>query len=124
MMRLLFLCLLSLTLFACATPQTSTPTIKLTPNIISHLEQGKRYFDEGYYKRAMQELLPLACDGNPDAEYGVGYMYYYGLGVAQDTVVGYFWIKRAADQRYITAIKALERIDSKEETKPSPFVKH
>ncbi len=59
----------------------------------------------------MQQLLPLACDGIPDAEYAVGYMYYYGLGVAQDTDVGYFWICRAAGKHYIVAVKALETID-------------
>lgn len=101
-MRLIMICLLSLALLSCAT--TRTP---MTPGQISRLQQGKRYFDTGYYKRAMAELLPLACDGVPDAEYGVGYMYYYGLGVAQDTYVGYIWIKRAADKRYIFAMKAL-----------------
>ena len=59
-------------------------------------------------------LLPLACNGLPDAQYGVGYMYYYGLGVAQDTDVGYFWIRRAANARYLPAIKALELIDAGE----------
>jgi TPR repeat protein len=116
MIRLFLLCLLSFSLFACATQLSQT--VKMTPAQISHLQQGKRFFDDGYYKRAMQELLPLACDGNPDAQYGVGYMYYYGLGVAQDTEVGYFWIQRAANQRYITSIKALERIDSKSKEHP------
>lgn len=116
MIRLFLLCLLSFTLSACAVQLSQT--VKMTPAQISHLQQGKRFFDEGYYKRAMQELLPLACDGNPDAQYGVGYMYYYGLGVAQDTEVGYFWIRRAANQRYITAIKALERIDGTNKEHP------
>lgn len=122
MSRIFILCLLSCSLFACATQQPLS-TIKMTPSTISHLQQGKRFFEDGYYKRAMQELLPIACDGNPDAEYGVGYMYYYGLGVAQDTDVGYFWIRRAANQRYIVAIKALEKIDSGQAVHPSPFVK-
>lgn len=120
--KLFLICLISLSLVACAVRQSATVT--LTPATISRLQQGKRYFDDGYYRHAMQELLPLACDGNPDAEYGVGYMYYYGLGVAQDTDVGYFWIRRAANQRYMTAIKALERIDAAGESKPRyPFVK-
>jgi TPR repeat protein len=116
MTRLFILSLLTCSLLACSTP---------SPAVISELQQGKRFFDQGYYKRAMRELLPLACDGLPDAEYGVGYMYYYGLGVAQDTDVGYFWIKRAANAKYLTAIKALEVIDhgKEKEVKIKNFVR-
>lgn len=73
----------------------------------AEFEQGKRYFEKGYYKHAIQTLLPLACDGDPRAQYAIGYLYYYGYGVAQDTYVGYFWIKRAADQHYYLAQEAL-----------------
>jgi TPR repeat protein len=62
----------------------------------SELAQGKRYFDQGYYKKAMQQLIPLACHGVAEAQYAIGYMYYYGLGVAQDTDVGYGWMQLAA----------------------------
>ena len=98
MLRFFLLIILSFSLFACATP---------SPRITSELQQGKRYFEDGYYKRAMKQLLPLASDGNAEAEYAVGYMYYYGNGVAEDPDVGYFWIKRSADQHYPPAIKAL-----------------
>lgn len=109
MKRILLICLVALSLVSCAS-NSSAPA--LSTSQVSYLQQGKRYFDEGYYKRAMRILLPLACDGIPDAEYAVGYMYYYGLGVAQDTDVGYFWIKRAADKRYIVAVKALPLLES------------
>jgi TPR repeat protein len=92
---------MSCCLLACATP---------APHIKSELADGKRYFNDGYYKRAMRTLLPLACDGNADAQYAVGYMYYYGLGVTQDTDVGYFWIKRSADKHNPQAINALRMI--------------
>ena len=82
----------------------------------SELQLGKRYFKDGYYKKAMHTLLPLACDGVPDAQYAVGYMYYYGLGVAQDTDVGYFWIQRSARQHFIPAEEALRLINSGQNT--------
>lgn len=104
MTRFIILCLMSISLAACVTT---------SPRIQSELNQGKRYFDEGYYKRAMHELLPIACDGNAEAQYAVGYMYYYGLGVAQDTDVGSFWIMRSASKGYLPAKKALEMIDIK-----------
>ncbi|HVE43613.1 MAG TPA: hypothetical protein VNC84_00550 [Gammaproteobacteria bacterium] len=73
----------------------------------SAVQQGQRYFEQGYYKRAMHTLLPAACDGNAKAEYAVGYMYYYGYGVGQDTDVGYVWIQRSAHQHYQPAVTAL-----------------
>lgn len=99
-MRLLLLSLLALLMVGCATTHTS-------PRVMSELAQGKRYFEDGYYKKSMQQLLPLACDGNSEAQYAIGYMYYYGYGVAQDTFVGSFWIKRAAEQHYTPANEAL-----------------
>ena len=80
--------------------------------ITSELQQCKRSFETGYYKSAMHDLLPLATNGVAEAQYAVGYMYYYGYGVAQDTDVGYFWIKRATEQHYEPAQKALEMIDN------------
>lgn len=85
-----------------------------SPKAQSELAQGKRYFDSGYYKRAMSQLLPLATDGNAEAQYAVGYMYYYGLGVPQDTDSGFFWIKRSADQHFVPAADALMMIEKKQ----------
>ena len=101
-LRLVIFTLLTMSLISCA--------MKYSPGASSELLQGKREFDAGYYKTAMRELLPLACSGNADAQYAVGYMYYYGYGVAQDTDVGSFWIGRSAQQNYPLALKAMEMI--------------
>ncbi|EKD71206.1 MAG: hypothetical protein ACD_46C00246G0005 [uncultured bacterium] len=93
--------LLVCSLLACST------TMRSSPATMSELKQGQRLFETGYYKRAMRDLLPLASDGNPEAQYAVGYMYYYGYGVTQDTDVGYFWINRSASQDYAPAKQAL-----------------
>jgi TPR repeat protein len=98
------MCLIILILSACATTKN-----KVTDPF--HLAQGKRDMETGYYKRAMQQLLGPACDGNAQAQYAVGYMYYYGYGVAQDTEVGYFWIKRSANQGNRAAIEALRLME-------------
>jgi TPR repeat protein len=94
--KYLIVVLVSSFLFSCA-----------SLNSQSQLEQGERYFNSGLYKTALEQLLPLAADGNAKAEYAVGYLYYYGYGVAQDTQTGAFWIKRSADQKYEPAMKAL-----------------
>jgi TPR repeat protein len=75
------------------------------------LASGKYYFEKGYYKHAMSDLLPVAVDGDKDAQYAVGYMYYYGYGVTQDPAVGQFWIERAARNGSKKAAQALVMID-------------
>lgn len=78
---------------------------------MSDIREARRLFNAGYYKRAKCFLLPLACNGNVVAQYALGYMYYYGFGVAQDTDVGYFWIKLSADQGYPPAVRALSTLE-------------
>lgn len=110
------ICLFPIFLLACAATSSTGYTKPITLKEQSELEEGKRLFEDGYYKRSMRFLLPLACENIPEAEYAIGYMYYYGYGVTQDMDVGYFWIKRAADEGYISAQKALPIIsyDNKE----------
>lgn len=110
MRRTLLLALITLFMAGCAAKKTQEipkqPRIT-SPATTSVLEQGKRFFQDGYYKRAMEQLLPIAAEGNAEAQYAVGYMYYYGFGAAQDTESGNFWIRRSADQNFEPAIKAL-----------------
>ena len=75
---------------------------------MSELTFGKRLFEQSDYKRAMKQLLPLAARGNPEAQYAVGYMYYYGYGINRDEESGKFWIESSAKQHYAPAIKAME----------------
>lgn len=116
LLKISVISLLALIIMACATTK-SVPHQTLPPDQMSHLQQGKRYFETGYYRSAMRELLPLACDGVAEAQYAVGYMYYYGYGVAQDTEVGRFWIGRAANKGYQPAIKALGFMSFNQRTK-------
>lgn len=117
MIKKILICVLSLSLIACTA--LSPTTGKVAPTYVrSEVLQGKRFFNDGYYKRAMRILLPLACDGSEEAQYAVGYMYYYGLGVAQDTDVGYFWIQRSACHNYYPAKAALRLINSGTDAAP------
>lgn len=78
------------------------------PRIAQDLQGGKASFESGDYKEAFHQLLPLAVQGNAEAQYAVGYMYYYGYGVSEDTESGVFWMKKSAEQNYPPAIKALQ----------------
>jgi septal ring-binding cell division protein DamX len=88
------------------------------------LQGGKVSFMAGDFKSAFHQLLPLAAEGVPQAEYGVGYMYYYGYGVTQDSESGIFWMNKAANAHYPPAIKALAAIQEnnlKQGEAPSPY---
>lgn len=74
------------------------------------LTLGKINYTSGNYKQAFRQLLPVAVNGVAQAQYAVGYMYYYGYGVPQDGESGLFWMNRAAAQQYFPAVKALALI--------------
>lgn len=71
---------------------------------------GRLSFLEGNYHQAYKQLYPAAQAGNPDAQYAIGYMYYYGLGIGQDRHAGIGWMQRAANQGQTQAIAAVDSI--------------
>ena len=61
-----------------------------------NIVDGINSFRAQDYRRAFIRLLPAAERGQPDAQYAVGYMYYYGVGVVEDRNQAWFWIHMAA----------------------------
>ena len=127
MRRCLIILLIAVTMTGCASkikPGTIPNQIPNQPRVTSpatksELAYGKTLFQDGYYKRAMEQFLPLAAEGNAEAQYAVGYMYYYGFGSAQDTTTGHFWISRSANQHFQPAINALVIIERDQQKRPS-----
>lgn len=103
----------SLLLTAC----TSLATIHMH----EELRTGQIQFDNGNFKSAFHHLLPVAAEGNREAQYAVGYMYYYGYGVAEDYESAEFWLQRAAKQHDVLAIQALHLLH-KEPAPPMPAI--
>ncbi|KTD02145.1 SEL1-like repeat protein [Fluoribacter gormanii] len=62
-----------------------------------NLREGIDNFRLEEYRKAFIRLKPLAQKGQPDAQYAVGYMYYYGKGVVEDRKKAWFWINAAAN---------------------------
>lgn len=83
----------------------------ISPKMSEELVAGKMQFTAGNYKQSFHQLLPIAAYGDKEAQYAVGYMYYYGIGTAQDCESGLFWMKKSADQGYTPAIGALRIIE-------------
>ena len=55
-------------------------------------------YDAGDYETAFKEFLPLAEEGNDEAQKSLGYLYIQGLGVAQDYGEAFKWFRKAAEQ--------------------------
>ncbi len=64
------------------------------------------------YGCSVGKIQEAAENGDPDAQYGLGYMYYYGIDTVRDKETAQLWIKRAADQGQPLAKKALALMNS------------
>jgi hypothetical protein len=62
-------------------------------------QAGLQAYRRGDYATALEELLSLAEQGNPTAQYRLGVMYDSGFGVAQDYAEAMKWYRLAAESR-------------------------
>lgn len=85
-----------------------------SPRMSQEMEGGKLKFLDGDFRDAFHILLPIAANGKKEAQYAVGYMYYYGLGVPRDSESGIFWMQKSADQKYQPAQDALNMVYSRD----------
>ncbi len=58
---------------------------------------GAEAYKRGDYATAYQEWLPLAEQGNADAQFSLGGMYAGGEGVPEDDAAAVKWYRRAAE---------------------------
>ena len=82
------------------------------------LALAKANFAVHNYELAYQHLEPLANDGDKNAQYAIGYLYYYGYGVPRNEERALWWIKQSAEQKKIKAVRALHQIET---ANASPF---
>ena len=59
-------------------------------------DEGSEAYSVGDYARAMVEFKPAAEQGDPRAEYFVGFLYYRGYGVQKDFAEAAKWFGKAA----------------------------
>lgn len=102
--KLFLASLMLFTLVACVTDGQSSGDA---------LTSGQKAFKSGDYKTAYQQLYPLANNGQPDAQYAVGYMTYYGKGTVKNEQVGEAWIREAAVNGQSQAEQALGLLTQK-----------
>ncbi len=104
---------ISVLLAACA----STGSQPGTPE---RFQEGRQAYLDGDFSRAFELLLREAEDGNPDAQYTIGYMYYNGEGVQQDENAALRWIRTAANNGSRRAVEALGQMAGMGPRTPRP----
>ena len=68
---------------------------------------GYKAYKKGDYHAALDQLLPLAKQGDPKAQRIIGNMYADGLGIEADYAAAAKWYQLAADQGYAPAMADL-----------------
>lgn len=80
------------------------------PGDAERFERGKQAYLDERYSRAFELLLREAEDGNHEAQYTVGYMYYQGQGVSQNDQAALRWIQASAAGGHARAVEALGQL--------------
>jgi uncharacterized protein len=62
------------------------------------LQDGLDAYDKKNYKKALEILIPLAEQGDAQAQFKLGTIYDYGRGVSPDYQQAYKWYKLSADK--------------------------
>ena len=81
-----------------------TPSIGIRANV---LDDGIQAYDRQDYLGAYKQLLPLAEQGNGEAQYYVGGMLVDGIGIPSDTSRGVYWLEQAVNNQYYMAAQML-----------------
>lgn len=71
-------------------------------------EKDANNFSLQQYGMTVDQVKQSAAQGNADAEYALGYMYYYGKGLPRDEESARMWIGKAAAQGQPQATQALQ----------------
>ncbi|SLN36113.1 SEL1-like repeat protein [Oceanibacterium hippocampi] len=64
---------------------------------------GVAAYDAGDYRKAYEEWLPLARDGDPAAQRNIGHLFRLGQGVEKDLAAAASWYRQAADLGFARA---------------------
>ncbi len=66
--------------------------------LAADFDKGLEAYREGEFEKALQEWLPLARNGDREAQHALGMMHEYGRGLERDDIKAAQWYLRAALQ--------------------------
>lgn len=75
--------------------------------------RANRYFQD--YDCSPAKIVVLAQGNDADAQYALGYLFYYGIGMKRDAARGKQWIRKAAERGNKEAARALKMINKKQQ---------
>ena len=70
----------------------------LTTSAWAGFDEGVAAYNRGDYATAFEEMLPIAEQGDANAQFNLGFMYDNGEGVPQDYAEAVRWYRLAAEQ--------------------------
>jgi TPR repeat protein len=88
------------------------------------LERGIESYQRQDYRQAFLRLEPVAKAGNPEAQYALAFMYYYGRGTIEDRQAALKWMQTSAQQGNQKAAKALSIIKKSPQSAYKPKEKN
>ncbi len=91
---------MGITLWAACACALAAPGASADANALT---QAMKAFQQEDYGRALALWRPLAEEGNPIAQFGLGTMYEEGKGVVQDEARATEWFKRSAEGGFVPA---------------------
>ena len=74
------------------------------------LDQAIMDYDDDDYADALAKFMLLSSNQNADAEYYLGMMHKYGLGVAANEKIAQYWFSKAAKQNHAEALSMLRKM--------------
>ena len=76
----------------------------------ANYQKGMKHYKPDDVATAVRELKPLAEQGNAEAQFNLGSLYYQGWGVPQDYREATQWMRKAAEQGHVFAQTTLGSI--------------
>jgi hypothetical protein len=67
------------------------------------MQEGIHAYESKHYRTAIKEFLPLATAGDSEAQYYLGEIYGFGLGVPEDDKKSVDWYTKSAQQENVPA---------------------
>jgi TPR repeat protein len=76
------------------------------------VKEGVDYYDNSKFEEAYNALIEYAKNGNDEAQYIIGLLYYHGNYVDKNLEEAIVWFKQAARRRNLEAMSLLMECDS------------
>lgn len=77
--------------------------------------EAKHSYFKGDHERAFRISEALAYEGNPEAQYALGYLFFYGIGTAENKALGIAWMEQSAQKGYAKALDAMDTLKNPSE---------